>query len=78
MTPAPISLDQVPAGWIADRRVVALREGHAIRTGAGRSIEVQSINTGRWHWLTLPTGAIEFTTTAERDTVLAQLQGIKS
>ena len=70
----PITAADVSPAWIATRREVIVRDGHALRAGAGCAIEIKSLTTNEWHWLTLPGGAIAFTTDADRDAALAKLQ----
>lgn len=73
----PTALTDITPEWIDDRRAVAQRDGHALRAGIHGglcTIEVQAINTGLWHPLTLPNGGITFITPAARNTVLLQLQ----
>ena len=70
----PITAADLPAGWAAIVRETAQREGHAVRGGAGCTIEVQSITTGNFYRLMLPGGGFAFTTAEERDAVLRQIQ----
>lgn len=72
-----INAAELPPAWIAERRAIVVRDGHAIRAGQHNTIEVQSINTGAWIVLQLPDKATQFTTTADRDAVLSQLQGYR-
>lgn len=69
-----ITITDLPEGWIDERRTIAQRDGHAIRAGRGRTIEVQSIRTGDWHPLALPNNAKRFAFELERNAVLAALQ----
>ncbi|QYM80253.1 hypothetical protein K0B96_06470 [Horticoccus luteus] len=71
--PPPVTAASLMPEWIALVREIARREGHAVRAGAGNTIEVQSINTGVFHPIAMPTGATEFTTAAERDFVLEKI-----
>ncbi|MBI5689286.1 MAG: hypothetical protein HZC55_04255 [Verrucomicrobia bacterium] len=71
---APVTAADCDEWWIALRREILVREGQAIRQGAGLTIEVQSINTGRFHPLTLPNDATSFATLADRDAILCRLQ----
>ncbi len=74
--PAPIALDQVTPQWIEERREIVVRDGFALRAGAPRrTIEIKSLRTNEWCVLTLPGGAFEFVELADRDAVLARLQG---
>lgn len=71
---AELTINALPAGWVEDRRKVAQRDGHALRAGPNRTIEIQSIKTGDWHPLQLPNNAKRFALILERDAVLAALQ----
>ena len=76
MNPAAlITRDQLPEGWIAERREVIAREGYALRAGAGACIEIKSLITNEWLRLALLDKATAFASEADRDAVLAQLQG---
>ena len=78
-TPTPATAADCSADWIAERRAIVLRDGHAIRAGRGPWIEVQSINRpDHWCTLTLPGNALVFATVTDRDTVLRQLWGYPS
>lgn len=68
-----ISIAQLPEGWSGIVGAVAKRDGHAVRAGAGATIEVQSINDGEFRPLLLPGGGVAFATDAERDAVLAEI-----
>lgn len=72
-TPPPIAIDQITPEWIAERREIILREGRAVRAGAGNRIEVKSLTDNRWYCLTLPGGALAFTLELERDAVVHAL-----
>jgi len=77
--------------WIASVRDGLKRDGQATRPGSlhGKTqngttgylyspnpiIEAQSINTGDWQPINLPTNATHFATEADRDTVLELLVG---
>lgn len=74
---APIARSQLPEGWIEERREVIQREGYALRAGAGATIEIKSLHTNEWLRLPLPDKAPAFTTEAERDGVMGELQGQK-
>jgi len=78
IAPPRINAADLPPEWIAERRAIVVRDGHATRAGRGGSIEVQSINTGAWLVLQLPDKATQFTTAEDRDAVLRQLQGYPS
>lgn len=74
--PQPATAADCTAQWVAERRAIILRDGHAVRGGAGPWIEVQTINGPRkWCTLTLPGNALVFATIADRDQVLRQLWG---
>jgi hypothetical protein len=72
---APVSLASFPENWISDRREVILRDGYAVRAGNGASIEIKSLTTNEWMRLALPGGATAFTSIAERNRVLGELNG---
>ena len=74
-SPPPITAADVSASWISTRREVIVRDGFALRGGPGCTIEIKSLTTNEWHWLTLPGGAIAFTTEGDRGAVLARLMG---
>lgn len=71
----PVAAAELAPEWIAERRAIAQRDGHALRAGLDLTIEVQSINTGEWHPLMLPSEGTRFVSSQDRDRVLAQLQG---
>jgi len=81
-TPAPITIAEITSEWTELRREVIRREGYALRAGqfgtdlAGEpfSIELKSLTTNDWGAIVLPGGALAFTTAADRDAVLKQLQ----
>jgi hypothetical protein len=75
ITAAPITRDQLPDGWIAERREVIARESYALRAGAGACIEIKSLTTNEWLRLALLDKATAFASETDRDVVLAQLQG---
>lgn len=70
MATAPIPASAVPPEWIAGVAAALRRDGQAIRAGAGCTIEVQSINTGRWMPLMLPGNGSTFVSEADRGAVL--------
>jgi hypothetical protein len=76
--PTPARLADFTPAWLQLRRSIVVRDGHAIRP-AERSaqIEVQAINTGTWHPLTLPGDVTLFATVDDRDAVLRMLTGEK-
>jgi hypothetical protein len=74
-TAAAIARDQLPEGWIEERREVIQREGYALRAGDGATIEIKSLTNNEWLRLALPDKATAFTTEAERDVVLELLTG---
>ena len=74
----------MPSEWIEQRREILAREGRAVRAGEGNTIEVKSnrtlgviedrpVESNEWFYLTLPTGALAFQHTLERDAVLHAL-----
>jgi hypothetical protein len=71
---AEILIADLPERWVEDRHEVAQRDGHALRSGPDRTIEVQSIATGDWHPLQLPNNAKRFALEIERNAVLHALQ----
>lgn len=71
---AEITIADLPAGWVEERRTIAQRDGHALRAGPARTIEVQSIRTSAWHPLQLPNNAKRFALELERNAILAALQ----
>ncbi|MBA4136731.1 MAG: hypothetical protein C0518_05385 [Opitutus sp.] len=73
---SPARLADFTPAWLQLRRQIVLRDGHAVRA-ADRSnqIEVQAINTGSWHPLTLPGDVTLFATVDDRDAVLRVLTG---
>lgn len=69
-----IRIADLPENWVEDRLTVAQRDGHALRAGPDRTIEIQSIKTGDWHPLQLPKNAKRFAIELERNAVLHALQ----
>ncbi len=68
----------VPAAWIALVREVVQRDGHAVKAGdVACTIDVQSISDGIFRPLQLPGDGIAFTSAAERDAVLNQIQSVR-
>jgi hypothetical protein len=73
------------AEWIEMRRAAIRRDGHAVRAGAGNSIELKSLTPrerlaewdplrlNAWVPICLPGGSGSFATTEDRDAVLAKL-----
>jgi len=75
----PMRATDVPQTWIEERRAILLRDGHAIRTGAGYWIEVQSINEPHtWHPIHTPNGGFLYDSAGSRDAVLHRLWGALS
>lgn len=75
IVPAPMSLAELPAEWIAEKRAMVRDYGYALRAGADASIEFKSLRPDNaWLPLPLPNRATQFTTAADRDAVLQQLQ----
>lgn len=81
----PITIELITPEWIELRREIIAREGHAVRAGevgvgqAGPyTIELKSLRTNEWGRIMLPGGATAFTSAADRDAVLRQLQGESS
>jgi len=74
--PKPATAADCTAQWVAERRAIILRDGHAVRGGAGPWIEVQTINEPKkWCTLTLPGNTLIFASVADRDVVLNKLWG---
>lgn len=80
-TPAPLPAEQLGGlslAWVRMVGATIRRDGQAVRAGSdAATIEVQSINTGRWLPLTLerrPGGDCTFATIADRDAVLREIQ----
>lgn len=74
----PVTLEQIPPEWIAERREIVVRDGFALRAALGPvgfTIEVKSLVTNQWMRLALPGNATEFAVEAERDAVLRALEG---
>lgn len=71
----PITAASIPQEWIETVRAIAQRDGHAVRAGAGATIEMQSINTGKFGILMLYGSADRFASDADRDQVLEQIVG---
>lgn len=71
----PITIAEITPEWVALRREIIVRDGYAARAGESFSIELKSLTTNEWFVLTLTGGARSFTTAADRDVVLSQLQG---
>jgi len=74
---APITLADLPEGWIGLRQEIIAREGLAVRPGTlrtGFTIEIKSLVTNEWHPVTLANDATAFTSPQDRDQVLRQLQ----
>lgn len=82
----PIDAARCDAEWIAIRRKVISDFGFRLRAGDGRRIEIRSLTPADqlathdrmkmnpWVPLILPDNASGFTTAADRDAVLQQLQ----
>lgn len=65
--------------WIAQRREIIERDGHAIRAGAGLWIELQHHDSPEvWKPINTPTGGQLYATAADRDAVLRRLWGHES
>ncbi|MBX3736698.1 MAG: hypothetical protein KF715_08420 [Candidatus Didemnitutus sp.] len=76
MKVSPARLADFTPSWLQERRAIILRDGHAVRAAERRNqIEVQAINTGTWHPLTLPGNVTLFATVDDRDAVLRMLTG---
>lgn len=71
----PVAAGECSPEWIAERRAIIVRDGYALRAGSACAIEIKSLTTNEWFRLTLPGGALAFTTEPGRDAVLALLQG---
>lgn len=72
---APVRAADLSPEWLAERRAIVLRDGHAIRAGAtAMTIEIQCINQpDRWLALGIDGRPLIFTDWVERDAVLEQL-----
>jgi len=68
--------EPIPFGpaWIGMLREIVQRDGQAVRSGAGNSIEARSLRTNEWMPIRLPDGTTEFPSTTERDQALARIQ----
>ena len=72
----PVTVAELPAGWVADRRELVAREGRAVQGGVcpqGFTIEIKSLVTNEWKPLGWHHGAICFADQGERDEVIRQL-----
>jgi hypothetical protein len=72
---APVTAGEIDDTWIAERREIILRDGYALRAGAGNTIEANRYHDGNWRVITLPNEATTFVTETDRDAVLARLNG---
>ena len=74
---APVLAENITPEWIAERRAIILRDGHAVRASVHFPvIEVQSINDPElWIALCLPGNTPLFATNFDRDTILFKLWG---
>ena len=77
-----VTLDLITPEWIAERREVIVREGFALRAPPiAARIEIKTQRPepasppNTWVALTLPGGALDFLSLADRDQVLRQLNG---
>lgn len=74
-TGQPCTAGDITPSWVIDVAAALRREGQAHRASAcGLRIEVQSINTGEWCVLALPTLAGRFADRATRDATLACIE----
>ena len=74
----PVTLAEISAEWLEERRELIAREGRAVQAGAcaeGFTIEVKSLVSNEWHPLGWHCGAVCFATAAERDQVMKGLTG---
>lgn len=71
---APIAFNNLPKGWIEERRETILREGFILRRSAAVNIEVRSLREDRWLRLPLPDKAPGFASGTDRDAALFALQ----
>lgn len=71
--PGPITLAELPADWLTDRRELVARDRVPVRAGAGLTIEVWSEARAAWLRLELPDRAPRFATVADRAAVIAAL-----
>lgn len=77
-TPSPIPLAKVSAKWLATKRKCVVDFGYALRADAGTGIEFKSHREDNaWLPLPLPRGATCFESAADRDAILAKLQGVQ-
>jgi hypothetical protein len=75
----PATVADATDAWIAQRRAIIERDGHAIRAGAGLWIELQEANRPDvWQPINTPTGGQLYATAADRDAVLRRLWGHES
>lgn len=73
---SPARLADFTPAWLHMRREIVLRDGHAIRVShSTKGIEVQAINTGTWHPLTLPGGTTQFDSSDDLIAVFRMLTG---
>lgn len=70
--PRTITADAIPAKWLHDVRAIIVRDGVMLRPGLA-SIEAWSPRG--WLLLILPHNGWEFESAADRDKVLAMLEG---
>lgn len=73
----PVSVGDLSPEWLAERRAIVLRNGHAVRASAGSlCIEIQCINQpDRWLYLGRDGLPLIFAAEADRDHVLDVLWG---
>jgi hypothetical protein len=71
---SPATAEQCDPEWIALRREIIQRDGHAIRPGPAHTIQVKGRESWDvWATLTLPNDVLHFATAEDRDAVLAKL-----
>ncbi len=75
----PVTLAEVSAEWLAERREIVVRCGHALRAGPLlATIEVEALPRAKeravWCTLGLPGGGKLFDSTETRDAVLLRLR----
>lgn len=73
VTVLPTAVEIIATGWADRVREAAKRDGNAIQAGAGNTIEAQSINSGLFGAILLPTGGAAFATAEDRDQVLQKI-----
>jgi hypothetical protein len=71
----PVTSADVSDEWICIVAGILRRDGHAIRGGAGNTLEVQHPNRpDEWGKVMLPSNGFDFVTAEERDLVLHRIE----